>query len=120
MAQGPEFDWQEPASRDTHFLSWASKKENAWQKKEDARENLFKKGFLWTFSENRGAAAPQTPRGSGVEVHTKTRVLTGFVSTLVLVCRVFRSEMFTVNPSAEQQTFGLWPSQGTFALQKSL
>ena len=47
----------------THFLSWASKKENALQKKEDAKENP-SEGFSLDSFPNRGAAAPQTPRGA--------------------------------------------------------
>ena len=59
MAQGPRGVWQEPARWFTHFLSWASKKENAWQKKEDAQGKP--QGFPCESLPYRGAAAPQTP-----------------------------------------------------------
>ena len=60
MAQGAIGGWQKPVRRFAHFLSWASKKENAWQKKEDAQGKP--QGFPCESFPYRGAAAPQTPQ----------------------------------------------------------
>ena len=59
VAQGPFWFWQKPARWVAHFLFWASKKENAWQKKEDAQGKP--QGFPCESLPYRGAAAPQTP-----------------------------------------------------------
>ena len=48
----------------THFLSWASKKENALQKKEDAKENLLKKVFSGHFPKTEGPRPLRLPRAS--------------------------------------------------------
>ena len=63
MAQGPRGVWQEPARWVTHFLSWASKKENAWQKKEDAKENLSGKVFSGRFPKTEGLRPLRLLRG---------------------------------------------------------
>ena len=45
----------------THFLSWASKKENALQKKEDAKENLLEKVFSGLFRKTEGRGPSDSP-----------------------------------------------------------
>ena len=47
----------------SHFLSWASKKENAWQKKEDAKENLSGKVFFGRFPKTEGLRPLRLLRG---------------------------------------------------------
>lgn len=63
VAQGPFWFWQKPARWVAHFLSWASKKENAWQKKEDAKENLSGKVFSGRFPKTEGLRPLRLLRG---------------------------------------------------------
>ena len=69
---------------------------------------------------NRGAAAPQTPRGFYICVQFKSRVPMSIVSTLVLVFGQDRFEAFLHNRSAEQQMSSLEPAKSKFPLEISL
>ena len=60
----------------THFLSWASKKENALQKKEDAKENLLEKVFSGLFRKTEGPRPLRHPGASyGLELCAAPRLL---------------------------------------------
>ena len=70
----------------THFLSWASKKENALQKKEDAKENLLGKFFSGRFPKTEGPRPLRLPWSSifAVQFKSEAAINIGALSFFIL------------------------------------
>ena len=98
-----------------HAFSFLGVQERKRLAKERRRQRKpFGKGFLWTLSKNRGAAAPQTPEGFLFLVRFESKGCTIFGNALFLVCECARFWFVYNDFRAEQLIFGLFRRRANF------
>ena len=98
-----------------HAFSFLGVQERKRLAKERRRQRKpFGKGFLWTLSKNRGAAATQTPEGFLFLVRFESKGCTIFGNALFLVCECARFWFVYNDFRAEQQTFGFFRRRANF------